>query len=98
MEREDETEPGEKLTKQERQGSFLRAGGGGGGGGGRGRAAAREAREGDKGMNQQGKARTREEEARTTSPGGPSPSSTLPAGTERNGRREEEAEPGKVSG
>lgn len=29
MEREDETEPGEKLTKQERQGSFLRAGGAG---------------------------------------------------------------------
>ena len=49
-------------------------------------------------MNQQRKERTREEEARTVSPGGPSPSSTLPAGTVRNGRREEEAEPGKVAG
>ena len=49
-------------------------------------------------MNQQGKARTREEEARTISPGGPSPSSTLPAGTERNGRREEEAGWGATTG
>ena len=62
----------------------------------RGRGAAREAGDGDKGMNQQ--CEDQRGGARTISPGGPSPSSALPTGTVGNGRREEAAQPGKVAG
>lgn len=82
-EREDEPETGEKPTKQEpTRLDGLRKRG-------------RRRRQRDEPTV---KAKDQEEEARTILQEAPSPLPPLPAGTVRNGRREEEAEPGKVAG